>query len=247
MYNPLKASAPFPVSTGDAPNCRIGRRSIHVLIDFSMGTTYQLDLSQIQSQGQIDSVQTLYIDNSANLGTITVAMQGATQQNITLPPNSQAYLPVLQSNPPVINFSVASGAPVVNVQLLNFFLPPLVWSTSATGGQVIDLTLAGILINSMVPVITAPNNVALTDGSGTITTGGTVQPLFAANPTRKKLIISNPSTATEVLQFMFGAATAGRITLAIGANYISGDVTMENNSVFIVAATTGHAFTAYQG
>lgn len=245
MYNPNKASAPYPVECGTPPGCRIGRRAIHVLIDFSLGTTYQLDLSQIQSQGQIDSVQTLYIDNSVNTGTITIVMQGPTLQSVTLPPNSQAYLPVLQGNPPVLNFSVASGAPVVNVQLMNFFLPPVIWGTLATGGSVVDVTLAGILINNQVPVITNPNNIALVDSSGTITTGGTAQQVLAANATRKKMIVFNPIAATETLFMMFGAGTAGQIGLAPGGSYTSDDVSEESNSLWLVAATTGHAFTVY--
>lgn len=245
-YNPYKASLPFPVSCGTPPDCRIGRQAIHVLIDFSLGTTYQLDLSQIQSQAKLDSVQTLYVDNSANTGTITITMEGVTQQSIILPPNSQGYFPVLQGNPPVLNFTVASGAPVVNIQLMNFFLPPVIWGTLATGGSFVDVTLAGILINNQVPVITNPNNVALADGSGTIAAGGTAQQLFAANPTRKMMIIQNPVAATETLQIMFGASNAGRLDLNPGGSYTADGETIENNSVFIVAATTGHAFTAYQ-
>ena len=244
MTNVQGGYTPLPVPCGKQPDCKLGRRAIHVLIDFSLGTDYQLDLSQVQSQGALDSVQTLYIDNSKNAEILTTIM-GLTLQEIDIPPGAQAYIPVLQGNPPILRFNVAAGTPVVNIQLLNFFIPPCVWYTN--GMPVTDLTLLGVIANGGVNVNATPVTlIGITDGSGTIAAAGVPQVLFAAMANRKKWILSNPSTATEVLQYCYGIAGAGKIDLPPGTTYVEADICVSGDELWVVAATLGHAFTAYQ-
>lgn len=243
MTNNQAGYAPQPVPLGSTVNCRNGRVAINVAIDFALGASFKLDLSQIQSQGSIDSVQTLYIDNRANTVNLT-AVFGLTNQRIDIPGGAQGYIPVLEGNPPVMVFSVASGTPVVNVQCLNFFVPPYLWFTA--GLPIVDLTLAAVIQNGAVNVNANPNTVVNpTDGSGTITAGGTRQPLFVANPTRKRWLLSNPSTATEVLQFSYVSNTGGLIDLPPGTTWNEADLSTSGDEVWVVAATTAHAFTAY--
>jgi hypothetical protein len=246
MPNNQASFTPNPVPCGAPANCRIGRQAIHILIDFSLGASYALDLSQVQALGKMDSVQTLYVDNSAGTSTLTIQMS-LTLQSITIPPLSQAYIPVLQGNPPQMQFTVGGGTPKVNIQLMNFFLPPLVWGVSASGGSFIDTTLAGILIGNQVPTITNPNNPVLVDRSGTIAVGGTAQQIMAVNAARKKIIIENPTTATEVLLVSFNSGATGTISLAAGGSYIADSDSVEQNSVWVNAATATHAFTAWEG
>jgi hypothetical protein len=227
---------------GTPPDCKVGRRAIHITIDFSLGASFNLDLSQVQSQGAIDSVQSLYIDNSLSTGNLTILM-GLTNQSVIIPPGAQAYIPVLQGNPPVLQFALSTGTNAVNVQLMNFFVPPCVWFTN--GLPVNDLTLAAVIANGGVNVNAAPYTVTVpTNGSGTITTGGVAQVLFTANAARKRFTISNPSTATEILQFGY-TATGGLIDLPPGTTWNEADFSVSGDAIYITAATTGHAFTAY--
>jgi hypothetical protein len=232
------------------PACE-GRKSITTIIDFSLGLNFTLDLTAITSQLQfIRSVQTLYIDNLGNTSPVTITM-GVTLQRITFPANAQGYVPILQPNQPVLQF--ANTLPnTVKIQILNFFLPPIIWGNTgvlnAAGAlEVSDTILDNIVVGGALQTVTQPNTLnALIDRSGTITTGGTVQSLMAANTTRKRFIISNPSTATEILQFMFGANTAGRIDLAPGMTWDENNITVVGEQIFVVAATTAHKFTAYE-
>lgn len=92
-----------------------------------------------------------------------------------------------------------------------------------------------------------PADVALTDGSGTITTGGTSQQIFAANSTRNYLFVQNLSSADEYINFGSAATTgAGSIKLISGASFVMESNTITNQTVNIIGATTGQSFTAKQ-
>lgn len=99
---------------------------------------------------------------------------------------------------------------------------------------------------SVLPVSGLPNLLTVTDKSGTIAAGGSAQVAIAANTSRKSIIIHNPSTATEILQVKFGSG-GGYIDLLAGGtlDYSSGNVPA--GDIYVVAATTLHAFTAYEG
>lgn len=96
------------------------------------------------------------------------------------------------------------------------------------------------------PITTATGT--LTDGSGTITTGGTAQLVFAANPNRRYLLIQNQSSG--VLWFNWTAtAVEGQPSAQLAAN--GGSFVMESGfvsteAISIIGATTGQAFTAKQ-
>jgi hypothetical protein len=220
----------------------MGRRAIHVTIDFSLGSEFLLDLSQVQTQGALDSVQTLYVDNANSPGALTVLM-GLTNQSISIAAGAQAYLPVLQGNPPKLIFSMATGTPTIDIQLMNFFVPPCVWYTA--GLPVNDLTLASVISNGGVNVNAGTQTLSgVTDASGTIAVAGTPQVLLAANAARKRFVLSNPSSATETLQFSYGANTH-YIDLPPGTTWNEADFTVAGDVINVVAATLGHAFTCY--
>lgn len=228
---------------GNQPDCKIGRKAIHVLIDFALGSVFELNLSSIQTQGAFDAVQTLYVDNKNNTGDLVIDM-GMTLQSVTLPAGAQAYVPVLQGNPPVLRFTAATGTPVVNVQFLNFFVAPIVWYTA--GFPVNDLTLAAVISNGGVNVNATPLTVTNpTDGSGVIAAAGVRQVLFPANAARKRWTLCNPSNATEVLQFSYVSNVGGLIDLPPGTTWNEADFSVSGDEVWIVAATINHAFTAY--
>jgi hypothetical protein len=91
---------------------------------------------------------------------------------------------------------------------------------------------------------------ALTDRSGTITTGGAAQQLAAANSNRNYFLIQNPSAATESLWFRFGTgAVVGEpsIELTPGNGFVMDGNYVETELISVIAATTGHTFTAKEG
>lgn len=228
-----------------------GLKTIPILIDFSLGTTFTLDLSLIQSQAFMDWVQTIYVENSANTSGITITME-ASKQVIKFPASSEGYLPILQPNPAKITLTCTNPVQVI-IQLMNFYVGPYIWNSSgafAFSGSALlvsDAALDAIIVSGALNVRNSPGGVTLTDRSGTITVGGTVQSLMVVNPARKLIIVSNPSTATEILQICFGVGTAGKINLIAGEMFREDNVSIITDAVFVVAATGAHAFTAYEG
>ena len=109
--------------------------------------------------------------------------------------------------------------------------------------------------NPVVPTRSA--RTTLTNRSGTITTGGTSQQLVAANASRSYLLIVNLSTDTLWISFGATAASAGQPSIplspAVSANsYGGGAFTMEGSAIStdavqIYGATTGDAFSAWEG
>jgi len=238
------------VQTGN-PACE-GRKAITILIDFSLGLTFSLDLSGAQAQlSWFKSIQTIYIDNSANANPFIITC-GVTTQRISIPAGACAYMPVLQPDAPVLQFNTASAIKV-KIQLLNFFIPPCVWNATNNGGSggtvaVADAILDGTVIGGKVQVQQVPLTVqGLTDASGTIAVGGTAQSAIPANVSRQRWIISNTDlTATgEKLSFSFGSGGAGEIDLQPGATWDESNLTIVGDQVFVKAATLGHTFTCY--
>jgi hypothetical protein len=91
---------------------------------------------------------------------------------------------------------------------------------------------------------------ALTDGSGTIATGGASQQVFAAAPTRSYLMCQNPTTATEPLFVNIGAAAstaAGSIELGPGGSFDFSHNFIPTGAVNVTAATLGHRFVCKAG
>ncbi len=91
---------------------------------------------------------------------------------------------------------------------------------------------------------------ALVDGSGTVTTGGTSQQVFAANPARSYLFCQNPIAASEPLMINIGAAastTAASYELAAGGTMTFQVPFVPTGVVNITAATTAHRFICKQG
>lgn len=96
----------------------------------------------------------------------------------------------------------------------------------------------------------------VTDGSGTITTGGSSQQVFPVAIPRQYLFCQNPITATETLFVNVGApasVTSGSYELAAGGSLtFSGGPTNSQpfvpvGVVTVAAATAGHRFICKQG
>lgn len=235
-----------PLVNGSVP-CE-GTKAIPFNVDFATFATWQIDLTNQFRQGQFTTLQTVWIDNADNNSTLTLTCS-VTAQRIIAPARSQGFYALLQPTPPVFQLNSAGGI-VVEVIFLNFYIPPQVWfnaAASSGGLQQVDVpALDAIIVSGGMNVNTSPQNLqGLTDNSGTIAVGGTRQVLLAASATRKRWILSNPSTATEILQFCIGIITAGLIDLLPGQTWNEDGATVVGDGVWVVAATGAHAFTAY--
>lgn len=92
--------------------------------------------------------------------------------------------------------------------------------------------------------------VAPTDGSGTLTAGGTSQQVFAANAARIYLNCQNPVAASETLFINVGATastTGGSFELGPGGTFSPPPGVTFTGTVSVNAATTGHRFICKQG
>lgn len=242
---------PVSPSNGMVP-CK-GPRAVPVLINFALGSLYSLDLSIVQSQGYIECVQTVFVDNSANPNALKISTSPSINQTIVCPANSQGYFPILQTNPPQMQFSTAYGGEIM-VQLLNFYVAPHSWPVGSGNGtsnydangnlKTADQNLATAIANGQVIVQTQPEVPALlADRSGTITTGGTAQPAAPANTSRKLLIIGNPAAA--VLNVAIGN-TGHYIPVAAGTSLIFNANAIPSDAIWVEAAAGAQAFTMYE-
>lgn len=120
-----------PVNSFNGPPCEGAFNVTHTL-QFSVDQIQILDLSAAQNVGRFSAFETMYIDNSLNTQPIFVVMD-VTYQSMTIPALACAYLPILQPNPPKIQF-MSTGGIDIKINCLNFFLPPFVWSPSLPPG-----------------------------------------------------------------------------------------------------------------
>lgn len=102
-----------------------GSRSYGVDIDFSVSTDWVISFLGLQYKGQISHVLSLYIDNLDNPNPVNLYIP-ATQQNIDVPKNTQAYVPLLATNPPLIQV-LGTSPEGIRIEFLNFYMPPAMY------------------------------------------------------------------------------------------------------------------------
>jgi hypothetical protein len=111
------------------------------------------------------------------------------------------------------------------------------------GSQIIgSVTQSGTWTVTVVPPVGA-----LTDRSGTITSGGTAQQICAANATRKYLLIQNTSSVDMWVSFTTAtptAAGAGCYKIAAGGSFESSPGFVSNQACYVFCATTSATYSA---
>jgi hypothetical protein len=78
-----------------------GPKVVPTLVDFSNAASVTLDGQQIVSQGKIEYLQGVFIDNSANVNNLSLLMS-TTNQLIICPKKSQGYFSIMVPDPPQI-------------------------------------------------------------------------------------------------------------------------------------------------
>jgi hypothetical protein len=242
---------PLRVWTAAVP--KEGPATVPYLVDFTIVQAANIDLSQLFNNAGMSIVQAVFADNSANASPLYITIPD-TQQKLCWPAYSQGYLPCLQTT----NFKFvaqSAGGVIVPIQFLNFNVAPMVWSVngqpllSAGGGlQVSDAILEGAVSGGVMQTAIT-GSLSYIARSGTITTGGSVQQLMAANAGRKALQIQNISTGDLWYSFTGNAAVGGAnnsFKLVAGAYYESAPGLAPNSAITIIGATTGQAFSAQE-
>lgn len=227
------------------------------------------DLVLIKQLGRVSGLQGLFIDNSANSQPVTV-QSSILNLPLVVPGNFQGIFPLFVTDQVKLTVST-TGSGTTNLFFLNFPVAAAVWpginqimsfngsgalqvseslldSTISSGNvSVIDSVLATTISGGVVHVSLSSSAGSLTDGSGTIAAGGTSQQIFAANASRKYLLIENISSGDLWFNFTTAAVInqpsiliPSKTGFVMESNFISGEI------VNIIGATTGQAFTAKQ-
>lgn len=159
--------------------------TVPILVDLTTTTSIAVDLTNSQRTGIFNALQSVYVDNSGNLSSVSLQFSGS-QQIVTCPPTYQGWVPVLSINPPVITVS-SSGGVKVPLFFCNVPMPVGFWPTVA-GGATPPLTLTSRSIAS--------------------TAAGASTQLMAANTSRRYFGISPQSGATVWINPLGGVAAA---------------------------------------
>lgn len=115
-----------PVNLGDCP--KEGRRIIpYVGLDLA-AAPLEIDLAVPFQGGQFTTPQSVYVENRTATADVIFTNQ-ATGQVLVFPKSSLGYYALLQPKSPLKFTLTSSGAPVINLLVLNFFIQPQVWNT----------------------------------------------------------------------------------------------------------------------
>lgn len=222
---------------------------------FPMATNTSFNMTIQLTDVGLDLVNGVFIDNSNNASGFTL-FNPTTLQLIYIPAFSQGRLALLtaKSTDSIAFVGATTGGVDIPVTFTNTEpMSDSIWSTVAAGQIIGSVTVQG-------QVTALPYNSAGLDAANqSIIAGATAQTLFAANPARKGLLISNPASgpsqglgavAPESIFIRFGSnadgtGVGGNIEIVPGG-YFNPLAAADNRSISIWAATTGHVFAATQ-
>jgi hypothetical protein len=107
-----------------------GPATIPALLDFTNASEVEIDGEIVISNGKIEYLQGVYIDNADNADALKLTMN-TTGQRIVCPPNSQGYFAIMAPNPPKILATTPQGASKkISVFFYNVPIQSFVWGTT---------------------------------------------------------------------------------------------------------------------
>jgi hypothetical protein len=255
--NTNQFSNPLPIFTDATP--KEGTRAIPVTFDWSVQSSYAIDLSNAQNQARFSGIRCVYIDNGNNNGAVTI-QTSALNQSMSLAAGYQGFFPLLVTNQVKVTVS-SVGSVSTQVVFLNFLLPYGTWAANAAPAAIAnplpvsDAALEALISGGRLAVQQIEAACTEIDHSGTIAVGGTAQILMNANANRRGWRLQNidstlPSeeiwvrtTGTAVIGGAGSFAISAYSTAGFPGGYIEGKSTQ---AISIIAATTGHKFTAVE-
>lgn len=102
-----------------------GNRELPTVLALSGAQSFDDDLTNEMLQGSIETVQSVYIDNSLNGQSVSIQFKGGPRQKITCPANAQGYFPVVPFG--AVKFTATSTG-AVDV--------PVIWSNTERNANV---------------------------------------------------------------------------------------------------------------
>lgn len=106
-----------------------GPKCVPTFVDFSNAAQVLLDGQLIVTQGKIEYLQGVFIDNSANLNNLSLTMS-TTQQIIICPKKSQGYFSIMVPDPPQMLAATIQAAIIIPMFFYNVPIQPAVWSVA---------------------------------------------------------------------------------------------------------------------
>lgn len=221
---------------------RSGNRELPILIPLSVFSPVSDNLQPEMSASQIETIQSVFIDNSQNPDTLTLTLISALgNQTLVAQPNTQGVYPVMCSGALAY---IAASAGGVNV--------PVIFSNTAK-----PLFVWGPAVFQQAGFQPAPNQGNFANISAVLAVGGTSQQLTPVNLARKRIIIENPSTAagqgigaaeSVYVNFTFAAGlnNGGDIEILPSGYFDSGAGPVTTQAIEWIAATTNHRLIAYE-
>jgi hypothetical protein len=217
------AAAAFPVGFGYYPP--EGSRVVSAQYNFATQLAFAEDLSQLVARGVETSIQSAYIDNSANSFNVTLTI-GGTLQVLNIPPFACGIFPVFFTGTPAfsivsagnVNNAVLGTAALTRVLLLNVPASPDLWNAATVidGGQQTIIgqqasfqakvgagRLAKIIVNTAIAV----GSVAFCDfaSTGTTNQGNTVHTLASGTTAGTVVTLDWPVKNGIAINFNGGA------------------------------------------
>lgn len=215
--------------------------------DFIANERTEVDLSQLISNGWMDFVAGVFIDNTQNTGYLIFECFG-TNQRFPFPARASGYIPLFLPNPPKV-FVTSSETGSVTFQWHNTPVFPLVLTDPTGGVTTTNANIAqigGVAVpGSYLPVERIGNT--YTDRSNA-NLSGVSQSLMAANAMRSFLFIQPLGANPIGVNLTGGTAaigTAGTMTIPAG-----GSLTLDNSppvGAITIIGTANDDVTAYEG
>lgn len=123
----MSARVGYKVSMGYVP--QQGSRAIAIMLNFNTlaVTSISDELFQEQSQGEIEFIQSVFIDNSANAQQFKLQTTTGLNQTIVAKANSQGYYPLLVPNGKLAYQASTTGNVNIQIIFMNIFVNTIVW------------------------------------------------------------------------------------------------------------------------
>ena len=125
---PVLSGLAYNVIAFDVPNGDNGQaKAVNTgLMSWTAASSYILDPTQNNQLLEMQNIQSVFIDNY-NTGTLIVSVNG-TGHIIRIPPKSQAFMPLLCSDRPIITFSNSGANGSSQAWLMNIPALGVVWA-----------------------------------------------------------------------------------------------------------------------
>lgn len=214
-------------------------------LDFTALSEIDVDLSQLVDNGTIDFISGVYVNNEFNSIRLYIQVYGS-NQHITIPPYSQAYLPLLCPNAPKFRvYSDSVPGLIIETMFHNIPLLPIVYQTTPNSEVFVanptwltdaELRATPVPITRTAPTITDRSIASLTGASQTLVTAGQ-----ASN----YLIIQNPvGNAAIKINLAGGNAALSGMSILGGGSY-----ELQNGcaNAVTISGTATQAVTAFAG